>query len=479
MTLRSRLTLWYAGVLVSVLLVLGAAVYTLLSISLTAQIEENLKQTADDILLASRRDMSTIILPRFQLTGGVYIQVWSFDETGQAALISSNLPFLKSAFDEHSFDVDVRTFTRVYIDDVPLKVLTVPIVALPEDRIIGHLQLAQPLDAVYQALHTLLLLLVGGGLLAILVAVGVGYVTARNALRPLEQVTETAMQITRADDLSRRIPLSTSPEGEVGRLVLAFNETLERLERLFEIQRRFLADVSHELRTPLTTIRGNVDLIRRMGAADDVSLDAIASEIERMTRMVQDLLLIAQAETGKLPLARKEVELDTLMLEVYKQARILAEGKAQVRIGSEDQARTLGDKDRLKQVFLNLIDNAVEHSDEDGLVVLDLVCQERWAILSVKDNGPGIHEEELEHIFERFYRVDRSRKRKALGGTGLGLSIAHWIVRSHGGHIEVKSELGEGTTFRVWLPRITDASEAEKASLPSATKEDVGRQKPS
>lgn len=462
MTIRSRLTLWYAGVLVGVLLLLGTAVYVLLSFSLTTQIEENLKQTADDILLASRRDVSTIILPRFQLTGGVYVQVWTLDESSRPSLVSSNLPFLETAFDDSSFDVEVRTFTRVFIDEVPLKVLTVPIVALPEDRIVGYLQLAQPLDSVDQARHTLLLLLVGGGILGVVFAVGVGYVAARNALRPLEHVTETAMQITRADDLSRRIPLRTSPKGEVGQLVLAFNETLERLERLFEIQRRFLADVSHELRTPLTTIRGNVDLIRRMGNADEVSLDAIASEIERMTRMVQDLLLIAQAETGKLPLAKEVVELDTLMLEVYQQARILAEGKTQVRIGGEDQARVLGDKDRLKQAFLNLITNAVEHSREDGEVILNLACKDAWAILSVADNGPGIPEKELAHIFERFYRVDRSRRRKASGGAGLGLSIAHWIVRSHGGRIDVKSELGAGTTFSVWLPRITSASEDDR-----------------
>jgi signal transduction histidine kinase len=299
-------------------------------------------------------------------------------------------------------------------------------------------------------------------------AVGVGYVAARNALRPLEQVTETAMQITRADDLSRRIPPGTSPRGEVGRLVQAFNETLERLERLFEIQRRFLADVSHELRTPLTTIRGNVDLIRRIGTVDEVSLDAIASEIERMTRMVQDLLLIAQAETGKLPLAKEVVELDTLMLEVFQQARILAEGKAQVRIAGEDQARVLGDKDRLRQVFLNLITNAVEHSREDGRVIFNLACNDAWAILSVTDNGPGIPEEEMEHIFERFYRVDRSRRRKAGGGAGLGLSIAHWIVRSHGGRIDVKSELGEGTTFSVWLPRVTSTSEGDDQAMDSS-----------
>jgi signal transduction histidine kinase len=446
---------------VGVLLILGSAVYLLLTYSLTSQIEESLKQTADDILQASRRDMRAVILPRLQLTGNVYVQVWTAQEDGNPSLISTNLPVVERAFDEHALNADVRTFTETTFEAVHLRVLTVPIIVLPEEEIAGYLQLASPLDSVDRASRTLLLLLTSGGLFGVLAAVGIGYLAARSALRPLEQVTETATQITRADDLSRRIPLESPPTGEVGRLVLAFNETLERLERLFETQRRFLADVSHELRTPLTTIRGNIDLIRRMGAADNVSLDAVASEVERMTRMVRDLLFLAQAETGKLPLAREEVELDTLMLEVFQQAKILANGKVDVKLAREDQARVVGDKDRLQQVFLNLVSNAVEYCDQGDVVTLDLVCEGKWAKLSVQDTGPGIPEEEQSRVFERFYRADRSRSRKGRSGTGLGLSIAHWIVRSHGGHIEVASKLGEGATFSVWLPRVHGSEESQ------------------
>src|SRR6185436_13148000 len=154
-----------------------------------------------------------------------------------------------------------------------------------------------------------------------------GSLSAGRALRPLNTITQTALQITRADDLSRRIPLPPSgPRDEVGRLAQAFNESLERLEKLFNAQRRFLADVSHELRTPLTAIRGNVDLLRRMGGADPTSLDAIQSEAERMSRLVGDILLLAQAETGNLPLVRVQVELDTLLLEIFREAQVLSAG---------------------------------------------------------------------------------------------------------------------------------------------------------
>jgi signal transduction histidine kinase len=295
--------------------------------------------------------------------------------------------------------------------------------------------------------------MVAGGSVAVGVAGLVGWSTAGAALRPLDRVTETAERITRADDLSRRLPLTGPARGEVGRLTEAFNATLERLEGLFETQRRFLADVSHELRTPLTTIRGNVDLIRRKKAADPESLEAIKSEVDRMSRLVNDLLLLVQAESGRLPLAMEPIELDTLMLDVFKQAKLLASNGVRVELGREEQIQVRGDRDRLKQVLLNLVANALEHTGSGGVVTLSLESVEGWARLTVSDTGRGMPQDELPHIFERFYRIDPSRKRTELSGAGLGLSIAYWITRSHNGRIEVASEVGKGTTFSVWLPR--------------------------
>jgi signal transduction histidine kinase len=198
-----------------------------------------------------------------------------------------------------------------------------------------------------------------------------------------------------------------------------------------------------------------------MGEADPISLDAITSEVDRMTRLVQDLLFLAQAETGKLPLARDIVELDTLMLEVFQQAKILAKDQVTVSLGQEDQVRVLGDRDRLKQVLLNLVANAIEHTPSDGKVNLGLTCEDEWARLIVSDTGPGIPEEDIPQIFERFRRLDRSRRLVGTKGTGLGLSIAYWITRIHGGRIEVTSEVGRGTEFEVWLPRFSAGSEEQ------------------
>jgi signal transduction histidine kinase len=230
---------------------------------------------------------------------------------------------------------------------------------------------------------------------------------------------------------------------------------LARLEELFKAQQRLVADVSHELRTPLTTIQGNVDLLRR-GAADDPStrtstLRAIADETTRMRRLVNDLLLLAQADSG-LKLYQRPVEMDTLLLEVYRQAQVMAQGIT-VRLGAEDQALVLGDADRLRQLLLNLVDNALKHTPAgSGEVTLTLRRAGGWVRVSVEDNGAGISAEDLPHIFQRFYRADPSRSRP--GGSGLGLAIARWIAEAHGGRIEVESQVGKGSTFTLWLPEL-------------------------
>ena len=463
MTLRNRLTLWYTAVLSGVLVLFGTAVYLLLAFSLTSVIEDTMERTADDLRRAFVRDMRGIILPQLalDLTADIYVQVW--DANG--GLVDTNFPALQTAFDRASLQGRSPSFSSVVVDGVHLRVLTYPLIVLPEQQVVGYLQLANSLEPVDRTLESLLLVLFAGGLLAIGAAALVGWTTAGTALRPLEQVTDTALQISRADDLSRRIPMKGEPRDEVGQLIQAFNETLERLEKLFESQRRFLADVSHELRTPLTAIRGNVDLIRRMGRADAESLDAITSDVDRMTRMVRDLLMLAQAESGKLPLATEDIELDTLLLEVFHQAKVLSQDRVDVRLAAEDQARVVGDRDRLKQVLLNLVANALEHTPAGGGVRLGLACVGEWARLTVSDTGSGIPKEELPHIFERFYRVDRSRHRSARGGAGLGLSIAYWLTRSHQGRLEVDSEVGKGTTFSVWLPRAGNGNGEKRKDL--------------
>jgi signal transduction histidine kinase len=202
-----------------------------------------------------------------------------------------------------------------------------------------------------------------------------------------------------------------------------------------------------------------------MGVADPESLRDIRSEVERMTRLVGDLLLLAQADAGNLPLARQPVELDTLLLEVLRESKILA-GNVQMTLGEIDQLCVIGDRDRLKQVVLNLVSNALKFTPEGGRVTLGMGRINEWARLTISDTGVGIPPEELSKIFDRFYRVDKARSR-AQGGAGLGLAIAQRIVQMHGGKIEAASEgvQGRGTTFSVWLP-LARGKEVEVTHLP-------------
>ncbi|MEJ2262256.1 MAG: HAMP domain-containing sensor histidine kinase [Anaerolineales bacterium] len=454
MSLRARLTLLYTTLLGGILLAFGLAVYGLVSVILINQIDETLIQTFNTILTDIRQEgevetmgnLNVISLPSLDITGNVAAQAWSRNGT----LLSSNTQ-LHQPLDPTELQSPVPVFHDVDIQGVHLRVLTVPLEL--GGRPIGTIQLGLSLQVVVATQTTLVTVLVVGSVISMTLAGLAGWLSTRRALAPLEAVTNTALQITRADDLSRRILYQGPANDEVGQLIHAFNQTLSRLENLFDTQRRFIADVGHELRTPLTVIKGNVDLMRRMGYSDDESLEGIENEVDRLTRLVGDLLLLAQAESGKLPLDRRLVELDTLVLEAMQQMRVLARDRLNLHLGDIDQVLVCGDRDRLKQVLVNLIGNAIKYTPKEGEVVVGLGKVNNQAQLTVRDTGPGIPEEDLPYIFERFYRGEKSRTRSRDGkGFGLGLSIAYWIVRNHDGRIEVNSKLEQGTTFCVWLP---------------------------
>jgi len=421
-----------------VLFFFGATVYNFLGLTLVNQIDRTIeiaKGEVEKILVVGRLLNTQILLPPRldeQISGtNTFAQVWRVD--GSLAAQSQELENFNVTYslDEVGLATAQGIGRTVQFKNSRLRVYTYPIYA--EQELVGYLQIAAPLHQVETAQNVLLVILVVSGVAAVLLAAVIGWLSASRALRPINAITQTALQISRADDLSRRIAVK-NPNDEVGRMSIAFNETLERLERQFNAQRRFLADVSHELRTPLTAIRGNVELMQRMGVADPDSLQDIRSESERMTRLVGDLLVLAQADSGNLPLDRKPLDLDALLLEVCREVQVLA-GNVHVSVSEIDQARVIGD-------------------------------------LTVTDTGIGIPADELPRIFDRFYRVDKARSR-AMGGAGLGLSIAQRIAQMHSGRIEAASEgVNKGTTFALWLPL---APEANKPAVPEAATQPVKR----
>jgi heavy metal sensor kinase len=451
MTLRVRLTLLYSTLLGGVLLLFGVLIYVLVSALLLDQVDRTLSQTTRDILANSKvgsvGELNVVTLPSLELTASVYVQYW--DRDGNLQMASPGIRDMPQALDPTNLASAEPVFRDVYIRNIHLRVLTVPLQA--GERPVGVLQAATNLGLVDSIRGSLLSILISLTILSVFMAAGASLLVIRQALAPLATVTETAEQITRADDLSRRIPYSASPKDEIGALIRAFNRTLERLENLFTSQQRFLADVSHELRTPLTVIKGNADLIRKLGP-DEESLDTIKNEADRLTRLVGDLLLLAQAESGKLPLTMGTVPLDELLTDVFQQMRVLAGGKVTLKLIDIDQAVVSGDRDRLKQVLINLTSNAIHYTPAGGEVFLNLSKAGDMARVVVRDTGPGIPQKDLPFIFDRFYRGEKSRTRSQNSGFGLGLSIAHFIVEAHGGRIEADSHEGRGTTFAVYIP---------------------------
>ena len=456
MSLRVRLAIIYSALTGGILLVFGALVFILVNVLLTSQIDQALQQTVTEVTskiqVGAIGELSVVTLPQLDLTANVYIQIWDLQGNLQAS--SPAISHLGKPLDPTGLLAEKNIYNDILVQGAHLRVLTVPIVVVVENgkRPVGTIQAAENLVMVDSIRRTLLEVVIVTAILSMSLAAFASWFIIGEAVAPLAAVTETAMQISHPDDLSRRIPYSGSENDEGGRLVTAFNATLERLEALFTTQQRFLADVSHELRTPLTVIKGNVELIRKIGEADEESLSSIEDEADRLTRLVGDLLLETQAESGKLPLSFAPVELDTLLLEVFKEMRVLARERVQMKITEIDQIQVRGDRDRLKQVLINLVSNAVNYTPRGGDVTLGLARAGEQARLIVHDTGKGISKEDIPHIFERFYRGEQSRTRSKLSGFGLGLSIAYWIVNLHGGNIEVDSPDGKGTTFCIWLP---------------------------
>jgi heavy metal sensor kinase len=280
-----------------------------------------------------------------------------------------------------------------------------------------------------------------------------GLALANRALRPVSEITRRAHRIT-AENLDQTIPVR-NPRDELGRLSLTINDMIRRLQESFARVRQFSADASHELRTPLTIMRGEIELSLRSPKTPDAYrtvLESTLEEILRMTTIIDNLLTLAKADQGIALGSLSEVALDGLVEELHEDATLLAARKGlTVELRSNTPIVLVGDRLRLRQLFLNLVDNAIKYTPEGGTVTLALERRDGTAVFEVTDTGIGIPPADLDRIFDRFYRVDKARSRE-LGGSGLGLSIARWIAELHRGTIGVRSELQRGSVFTVTLP---------------------------
>lgn len=329
------------------------------------------------------------------------------------------------------------TRTRAYVE------------ALPDSE--GFLVATMPLAHIDAAVHGFASLMVTMALTAGLLAFGVGWLLARRALRPVATLTDAAAAIATSREFSRRVTDGSSRD-ELGQLARTFNTMLGSLQEAYESQLRFVSAASHELRAPLTVIQANLDLLRAapMPASERaLALGEAASEAGRMSRLVADLLALARADAG-VPIRRDLVELDRIVLDVLGEARHLTNGQ-RLQLSDVEPLTVRGDADRLKQLFLNLVENAIKYTPADKHVTVSVARDHQQAVVVIRDEGLGIAPDDLPRVFERFYRGDPARSRDP-GGSGLGLSIAQWVASEHGGTLTLASRLGAGTSVTVRLP---------------------------
>jgi heavy metal sensor kinase len=457
MSLRLRLTLFFTAVLAVSLLAFSGLLYLLLERTLDLDVDHAIAGKAEDVARTSRIRGEYPIRPRrIRLP---QIDAFAAPETYIQLLDAEGRPVDRSAnLGEHRLPLTTEAlgavrqgepwYDSLSLDGQPLRLYTAPL--LVDDDVIGFIQVARSTQDNVQTLAHVQRILLLCDALVVVAAAAAGWWLARAGLRPLDRVAQAARAIGESGRLDQR--LDPAPhQDEVGHLITTFNEMLDRLEAAFTAQRRFVADASHELRTPLTTIRGNIELLRRTRDLPpeevDEALADIASEAQRMSRLVTELLRLARADAGQ-DLPREPVHLDEVLRNVQRQTQ-LHNPQIQVRLQPTEAALVLGSPDALLELFLILVDNALKYTPPGGEVELSVEREDGGYAARVQDNGVGIDPEDLPHIFERFYRATKVRQH---GGTGLGLSIARWIAEQHGGRIGVESTIGQGSTFTVWLP---------------------------
>jgi len=330
------------------------------------------------------------------------------------------------------------------------------------DRILGFVRFALPLSRVQPEIRIIYRVVLFGAIAAVIIALIAAYFVSRSITLPIRQMRETAQQIAKGD-FGRRVRIKS--KDELGELAESLNtmadelqQKMENLRRLDRIRTDFVANVSHELKTPLTLIKGYIETLEDRAMDDKKTatkfISIIKEHADRLGHIVDDLLSLSELELSDDSVHKTEFDLKEIIDEVSLGfGHALSEKKQKLTVSSEGgDFRIKADRDKIEQVFVNLIDNAIKYTKESGLIELLLIEHDRAVIVNVHDSGIGIPKEHRERVFERFYRVDKARSRE-VGGTGLGLSIVKHIVLAHNGKITIESEIYKGTEISVTLPK--------------------------
>jgi len=460
-SIRFRLAAWYAGLLAGLLVLFGVFIYFTLEQFLEISLRETLSreaQTIGEALLRNVNDtgedyvikeMEEHFAPRITSR---FLRVTRKDGS---LLYESGLPE-NHAFDPRQIPTERLDGLRQWREEQVTDGSALLIYSLPFADRAGNpylIQAGAPYEQVQSVLHELLFSLAIALPLIVGIAVGGGYLFMRKAVQPLNEIATTAERIT-SRNLNERVPVAPTGD-EIEKLGISLNRMMARLEESFHHINRFSADASHEIRTPLAIIRGELENAHHSPEMTPEMRETVRSaleEAERLSRIVEQLLEISRLEAGETLVDRSRFDFTEMTRSTVEQMRLLAEEKRlQLIFEGADPLDIEGDRMRLKQIVVNLVDNAIKYTPEGGSISVSNFGMDGKAVLEVADSGIGVPPEAAAHIFDRFYRVDKARSRQ-LGGTGLGLAIVKSICIAYGGTIAIRYPDGPGVVFRVELP---------------------------
>jgi heavy metal sensor kinase len=458
--IKWRLTIWYGVVLSLILIIFAFGIFTYFRNSLQDSIDAKIRSIGE-VLSSSMTDThNTSVFGNFErylenVLGrkpkGKFIQI--MDTSGRIGAKMSDiegeaLPTSFNALEramrgEIVYETIERTKPR-------LRMITIPI--MENKKVTSVVQVGTSLEDFDETINKLLLIMIIGIPTSVSVTIVVGYFMAKKALRPVDQIRRTAIKIS-SSNLDERIDFAGRRD-ELSRLAETFNAMIGRLKDAFQRVNQFSIDVSHELKTPLTILKGETEVaLRKEREKADYQKLLLSNleEIDRMSCIIDDLLLLSKADTKDIKLNIEEVALRDLMMDVCMNMKVVADKKEVALQASElEDVRLKGDELKLRRMLLNIVENGIKYSHSGGKVMVSSYVDDGYVQIDVKDEGIGISEEDIKYVFDRFYRADRSRKRES--GSGLGLSISRWIAEAHKGSIEVTSKPAQGSMFSIKLP---------------------------
>jgi len=455
-SIKFRFTIWYLLVLAVLLIALSAGVFFYLSRGLYRNLDNSLELRSTQ--LRSIQDiLESIRQGEFQEELGeiVILYFYSGNQLVEVSPRGISIPVddetISQAIDGTTSFTTIQTTEgeRLRLFAVPINI---NILGPPPGIQPAALVIARSTRQIDHALARLVRTFIMAVPLALALAAAGGIFLARRALKPVDNITQTAQEIEESD-LSRRINVNT--KDELGRLAATLNAMIGRLERAFQRQKQFTGDASHELRAPLAVIEAESSLaLQKERPPKDYrkSLETISQEAKRMSALIDQMLMLARADAGKEQWNLTPVDLGRLIRNLSTDIDVLCQEKGlSFQLGHMEDLVVKGDEARLRGLFMNLLDNAVRYTPSLGTISVSLRREGQMVVVAITDTGVGIPAKDIPLIFERFYRVDKSRSR-AEGGSGLGLAICRHIAEAHRGKIEVESQVGVGSTFSVWLP---------------------------